>query len=133
LVIDKAVHDYKDSIQPYLEQAKLMVDGHNYAKANAIYASIETKKMDAELQTVYEMEYAFSLYCAGAYAKAIAKFNKVNDPAFIVISGYFIGQCYLKSGNRPKAVNYFNGILNSKDESKYSYLSKLTMDKLAKK
>jgi tetratricopeptide (TPR) repeat protein len=133
LVIDKAVHDFKDSIQPYLEQAKLMVDGHNYPKANAIYASIENKKMDAELQTVYQMEYGFSLYCAGEYAKAINRFSKITDPAFMVIADYFIAQSYLKSGNKPKALIYFKAILDSKDESKYSYLSKLAVEKIVKK
>ena len=133
LIIDKAVHDFKDSIQPYLEQAKLMVDGRNYPKANSIYASIEKKKMDAEFQLVYHMEYGFSLYCAGDYAKAISHFSKISDPAFMVIADYFVAQSYLKSGNKPKALGYFQVILESKDESKYSYLSKLTLEKINKK
>ena len=133
LIIDKAVHDFKDSIQPYLEQAKLMVDGRNYPKANAIYASIEKKNMDSELQIVYHMEYGFSLYCAGEYTKAISHFSKITDPAFMVIADYFVAQSYLKSGNKPKALSYFQVILDSKDESKYSYLSKLTLEKINKK
>ncbi len=132
-IIDKALHDYKDSIQPYLEQAKLMADGHNFRRANSIYASLESRKMDTAAANEYRLEYGFSLYCAGEYTKAIAKFNLISDPAFAGIKNYFLGQSYLKSGNKMKAMGYFKLLSDSSDPTKYGYLASLQMGKLIKK
>jgi|GEM_PF-2681521 len=136
LLTDKAMHDYKDSILPYLASAELMVLGHNYTKANTIYEKLEKKKMDTVVKMEYQLQYAYSLYCAGQYAKAANKFielHKIADPAIAAMTYYFMGRCYLKLGERDKAISYLQAVLNSNDESKYTYLTKLQLEKLAPK
>lgn len=133
LVVDKAMKDYKDSIQPWMEEAKLMVDGHNYAKANTVYAALENKKMSEELKTVNNLEYGFSLYCAHDYAKAIIRFKKISDPVFAPLANYFLGQCSLKSGNKNNAIAYFKLVMDNKGQTKYGYLASLQMDKMVDK
>ena len=136
LIAERAMHDYKDSILPYMAEAELMVLGHNYTKANTIYASLEKMKLDPQVENEYKLQYAYSLYCNGAYMKALSKWedlNQVTDPAFFAVTNYFMGECYLKIGNKSKATSYFQTLVSSTDESKYSYLAKLQLEKLYKK
>jgi hypothetical protein len=136
LIVEKAMQDHKDSIQPYLVGAELMVHAHNYTKANAIYASLEKKKVAGALQVEYQLQYAFSLYCAGEYAKAQSKWSglaQLPDATLSSMTTYFLGACALKSGNKEKAVEYFQKLASSKDETKYAFLSKLQLEKLGKK
>jgi tetratricopeptide (TPR) repeat protein len=46
---------------------------------------------------------------------------------------YFMGRCYLKLGERDKAISYLQAVLNANDESKYTLLIKLQLEKLSKK
>ena len=136
LIAERAMHDYKDSILPYMVEAELMVLGHNYTKANSIYASLEKMKLDPQAENEYKLQYAYSQYCNGAYMKALTKWeelNRVTDPAYFAVTNYFMGQCYLKIGNKNTASRYFQTLVSSTDESKYSYLAKLQLEKLYKK
>jgi TolA-binding protein len=130
------MHDYRDSILPYLAHAELMVLGHNYAKANTIYASLEKRKLESEAELEYKLQYAFSLYCAKEYTKSLAKWaelNKNQDVTLSAMTNYFMGECHLKSGNKTKAAGYFQVLIESSDQSKYGYLAKLQLEKLVKK
>ena len=48
----------------------------------------------------------------------------------LAVPYYFLGQSYLKSGNKAKAIEYFQLIVAGKDESKYAYLAKVMLDKM---
>jgi len=136
LITDRAMHDYRDSILPYMAAAEMSILGHNYAKANRIYAGLEKSKLDTVVGNEYKLQYAYSLYSSGEYVKALAKWNelnKVQDPAFFAVTNYFIAQCHLKSGNKNKALIYLHALTESNDESKYGYLAKLELEKLSKK
>jgi tetratricopeptide (TPR) repeat protein len=136
LLTERAMHDFKDSVLPSLAYAELMVLGHNYQKANTVYASLDKKKMQRDAALEYMLQYAFSLYCSKEYTKALPKWlelNKNPDPVLSPMSSYFIGQCYLKSGNKPKALGYFQTLIDTDTGTKYGYLAKLQMQKSMKK
>jgi tetratricopeptide (TPR) repeat protein len=94
------------------------------------------KKMQRDAALEYMLQYAFSLYCSKEYTKALPKWlelNKNPDPVLSPMSSYFIGQCYLKSGNKPKALGYFQTLIDTDTGTKYGYLAKLQMQKSMKK
>ena len=133
LLTDKAMHEYKDSLLPYLASAELLVLSHNYPKANTIYAQLEKKKMDTVVKMEYQLQYAYSLYCGGQYVRAINKFielHKIADPGIAAMTYYFMGRCYLKLGERDKAISYLQAVVSGNDESKYTFLAKLQLEKL---
>jgi tetratricopeptide (TPR) repeat protein len=134
LIAERAMQDFKDSAQPYIQTAKFLVDGHNFAKANSYYAAAEKKKMTDDLMLEYQVQYAFALYCAGKYTSALGRWNglaQMGGAAIFPIATYFLGQCYIKSGNTDKAKSCFQALVNSKDLSKYVYLAQLRLEKLA--
>ncbi len=136
LILEKAISEHKDSIMPYLMEAQLLVNGHNYTKANKLYATVEKMTMNADLRNEYLLQYAFSLYCAGEYGKAQSKWGELSneqDPIFVAMSNYFLGNCALRMGRKDTARKYFQTVIESKDQTKYAYLSKLQLEKLSGK
>jgi tetratricopeptide (TPR) repeat protein len=136
LVAERAMHDYKDSMQPYLIATQVMMHDRNYAKANTVFATLENKITDGDTKIDYQIQYAFSLYCAGDYAKAIGHWSALNKtpiPFLFATSNYFLGASYLKSGNKEKAKTYFQTLVASSDQTKYAYLAKIQLDKLGSK
>jgi hypothetical protein len=136
LITEHGMKVYKDSLLPYLAAAELMVLSHNYPKANSIYAQLEKKKIEGEAKMEYQLQYAFSLYCAKEYTKSLAKWlelNKNPDKVLSVMGDYFIAQSYLKSGNKTKGLMYLQKVLDSTDETKYAYLAKVEAQKWIKK
>ena len=139
LLIRRLVADYKDSIAPYLIAVPVLLNDKNYNEASAL------------LQVLYEMVpdesnilyyYGYSEYCAGHYEKAIQMWSryvevkkKTNAPkvamdGYLATPYYFLGQSHLKSGDKSKAKEYFELILAGKDESKYAYMAKVTLDRM---
>jgi tetratricopeptide (TPR) repeat protein len=130
---ERAVIDYKDSLRPFLVQAQVYIHARNYAKANKIFASLTTRKMDGDIKIDFDLQYAYSLYCAGEYNQAISKWtflSKFANSFLANTSSYFLGCCYLHTGDKVKAGEHFKKLLDANDESKYGFLAKLRLDKL---
>ena len=133
LILDKAMTDFKDKTLPYTVSASAMVSMHNYKKANEIYAAVENK-VDTNLRHNLQTEYAYSLYLAKEYPQAIKKWSALgHDEGTVSLADYFIGQCYLKSGDADKAKSYFQKAVEIADSTQYSYLAKLQLEKLGVK
>ena len=130
---ERASVDYKDSLRPFLVQAQVYVHARNYSKANKIFASLTTRKMEGDVKIDFDLQYAYSLYCAGEYVQAISKWtflSKFANSFLANTSTYFLGCCYLHTGDKAKAGEYFKKLLDANDESKYGFLAKLRLDKL---
>jgi tetratricopeptide (TPR) repeat protein len=137
LIASRAIHDYVDSIDPYVITIQVLINDKHYAKANELL-SIITQNYPGRQDLLYY--YAYSLYRAGEYKIALAKWNQfaeavkkiksvpLNLDTYLAAPNYFTGQCYLKSGNKSKALEYFKMIVASKDESKYAYLAKVQLE-----
>lgn len=135
LILEKAIRDFKKDEISYVSAAQNMLFGKNYPKAVELFA--ELLKINAGKKDMYyQLEYAWALYCAKEYPKAITTLNdyqKITDPSALPVIYYFLGQCHLKSGNKDMAVSYFQKVVKSKDDSKYSYLAKLQLEILGVK
>ena len=139
LLAGRAIRDYVDSIDPYIIMVQALINDKQYTKANELL-SIITKNYPGRDDLLYY--YAYSLYRAADYQTAMLKWSqyaeaikKIKSPklsldSYLAAPNYFIGQCYLKSGNKEKALEYYNMIVTGKDESKYAYLAKVQLDKL---
>lgn len=138
LIAERAMHDYKDSALPYAIAIQVMINDKQYAKANELL-TVFTKKYPGQNNILYY--YGYSLYSIANYKAAIDTWNqyvqvvkkaKTGQPdidAYLAAPYYFLGQSYLKTGNKAKALEYFKLIDAGQDESKYAYMAKIMLDK----
>jgi tetratricopeptide (TPR) repeat protein len=132
---DRMIHDYRDSIWPTLLLAERMGIGHHYAKEIEAYESLGSRRMVPETQLSYQIDYAFALYRTGMYAKSIEQWTELK-PVYEwlgEVATYFIGRCYMKSGNKEKAIENLRAIVDKDTNSKYTEWSKELLEKLGQK
>ncbi len=139
LLAERAIHDYKDSVTPYIIAVQVLINDKDYKKANELLSTL-VKKYPAAKDILYYSGYC--LYAAGDYKAALQHWSKyteavkITHPAdqdiYLAAPYYFTGASYLRSGNKEKAIEYFKLIVAGKDDSKYAYLAKVQLDNLAR-
>jgi tetratricopeptide (TPR) repeat protein len=139
LICERLIHDYPDSTVPYIIEAQVLINDKQYAMANGLLKTF-TQKHPSQTDVLYY--YGYSLYNAGDYKTAIDKWTAylpvakksqqdvAKQDMALAVPYYFLGQSYLKSGNKAKALEYFKLIVAGRDESKYAYLAKVMLDKV---
>ncbi|MBS1683139.1 MAG: tetratricopeptide repeat protein [Bacteroidetes bacterium] len=138
LVTTRLRHDFADSTLPYIIEAQILINDKRYNDAASLLAGfMNSHTASADMQEYY----AYALYQSGDHKKSIAAWAKYielqkqagnTSDSILAVPYYYTARAYWLSGDKTKAGDYFGKILAGKDDSKYAYLAKLSLDALKK-
>lgn len=136
LVTTRLRSDYADSVLPYIIETQILINDKRYKDAAGLLAAF--MKIHAASPEVQQY-YAYALYQSGDHIASIAAWAKYIDlqkkagntsDSVLAVPYYYTARAYWVSGDKVKAGDYFSKILAGKDDSKYAYLAKLSMEAL---
>lgn len=136
LVTTRLRHDFADSTLPYIIEAQILINDKRYKDAADLLATF-TARHTATTET--QRYYAYALYQSGQLAAATTawqryiameqKAGNISD-SVLAVPYYYIARALWLSGDKSQAGDYFAKILAGKDDSKYAYLAKLSLEAL---
>lgn len=136
LITTRLRHDFADSTLPWIIEAQILLNDKRYKDAAALLTSF----MDRHGATTEAQQYyAYALYQSGEHKAAITAWDKylnmqkkagnISDST-LAVPYYYTARSYWLIGDKTRSGDYFAKILAGKDDSKYAYLAKLSMEAL---
>lgn len=136
LVTTRLRHDFADSVLPFIIEAQVLINDKRYKDAATLLDGYMAKHRPTDDVQLY---YAYALYQSAEYKTSIAAWSVYIDQqkragntadSTLAVPYYYIGRACWRMGDRQKAGDYFAKILAGKDDSKYAYLAKLSLEAL---
>lgn len=107
------------------QEAQILVKKKDFAQADSLYASLASEKTAGAIAEEAAFRRGELFYTNGDYTKAAPLFEdyikKYRGGQFYTASLYFAADSLAKSGNRGRAVLYFQQLADSADNSTYKY------------
>ncbi|MFN8311078.1 MAG: hypothetical protein U0T73_14040 [Chitinophagales bacterium] len=127
----QAKNQFPDSVQPQLLYAGTFLNGKNYATAIPLLEALYNKPLPAALRQQVQWQYAWALYAAGDYPRALTPWSGLKlatDPAIKSSAMYFTARCYQMIGMPDDAETLYRKLSETAD-NKYGFLSQLRLRK----